>query len=607
VNRIYTAERLSQGSYGNLSTDTALTVGMALGDLDGNGWIDVITADDSLAHRYYLNKGYGAYTQAIPLFDGIQHPSCVSLGDLDGDDLLDIVAGNKHEPNCVYLNRGCVQPFLGAQEVLLDTSRVGITCMALGDMNGDALLDVLAGGMNTPVSLYLNKGQVQFSERIPLNNENYATTSIATGDLNNDGWIDVVVGNMKQENFVYINNGDGTLSGYVISPECYGTSSIKIGDVDNDGFSDVVVGNMGRENQLFLNDGKGGFQAAMDISDEVFETFSISLGDVNGDKLLDIVVGNIGDKNRVYINNGRSYPFFGVAGQIISDDSSNTLSIELADINGDGCLDVIAGNYKGSTYLHLNDGSEIPFRGKGIEITGDKDKTFSIACADLDSDGDLDIIAGNAGDQDTLYLNAGTIMPFNDVAEIKLTDKVNETLCVITGDLDKDGNLDILAGYRNTPARIYRNPGKPYRQYGFSCFSETELACPKIFAEKTSNTDVISVAVGEYVPEGRSQCEVPHFSFNACTAVSLPWNYTQQSLSAVSVSLKTAIPPNADVAFYLSNNGGDVWVGAKDRQTVFFPAPGNRLAWKAIFHSLSSVYSARIYEIVLTPPDSRSR
>ncbi len=601
---VFSAGPKFQWTASKFSSNPSLTVDIALGDLDGNGFIDVVKAEDSLAYRYYLNRGDGTFAPGTAFFDGTQSPACVALADLDGDGLLDIVAGQVHVPNCVYLNQGCMHPFIGARCGALDASSQGATSMIAGDFNGDTLPDIIAGIMNERIRLYLGNGQGGFSEGIPLTHEKQATTSVAAGDINKDGHLDFVAGTMKQENRYYFNNGDGTFTVHRLGSDTFATTSVKLGDVNGDGCPDVVVGNMGVESQVFLNDGQGAFRPAMDMSDDRFDTFCVALGDVNGDGRLDVVTGNYGDKNRLYLNAGGTFPFFGVKAHCISEDKSNTLSLELADMNGDGRCDVVTGNFNNRNRLYLNTGEEAPFDGAvGLDIGLDTEKTFSVSCADMDGDGDLDLVAGNAGSQDKLYLNNGTDTPFGAIVPIPLTEQAHETLCVLTADLDNDHALDIATSRRKAPVFLCWNPGRPRRQYGLSCPPVTASTFSETGDTEGSNTEVIAAAAGTYLgPIGGGHGE-PHFSFNAGTAVSLPVNSPEQRITAVSVSLRTEHSPNTDILFYLTNTGGETWVGARDGQMVFFPSPGNRLAWKAVFQTWSPVYSARIYEIGLTIPE----
>ena len=112
-----------------------------------------------------------------------------------------------------------------------------------------------------------------------------------------------------------------------------------------------------------------------DISSDEGETHAIATGD--GD--VDIVVGNDG-VNKLYLNNGlKSVPFADVVGSPITNDSDNSLSITLGDVDGDGDLDVVAGNWRASNRLYLNNGTEDPFTAvNGLNISGDTDDAESI-------------------------------------------------------------------------------------------------------------------------------------------------------------------------------------------------------------------------------------
>jgi hypothetical protein len=127
--------------------------------------------------------------------------------------------------------------------------------IALGDVNGDGLIDVVIGNDGQPNQLLINIGNnddsgALFSDEntISLPGGSQDTRSIALGDVNGDGLIDVVIGNVGQPNQLLINTGDdddGALFSDANTVSLPGgsedTMSIALGDVNGDGFIDVVV------------------------------------------------------------------------------------------------------------------------------------------------------------------------------------------------------------------------------------------------------------------------------------------------------------------------------------------------------------------------------
>ena len=156
------------------------------------------------------------------------------------------------------------------------------------------------------------------------------------------------------------------------------------------------------------------------------------MGDVDGDGDLDVVAasGSVFDSqpNRSYLNNGSANPLNGITGVNISN-GGRTLSAALGDVDGDGDLDVVFGNSDltvgNPNRLFLNNGSVNPFEGvTGTDITADNDRTSAIALGDIDGDGDLDVIAGNggiSGERNRLYLNNGNAAPFSGVTGVNLS------------------------------------------------------------------------------------------------------------------------------------------------------------------------------------------
>ena len=183
------------------------------------------------------------------------------------------------------------------------------------------------------------------------------------------------------------------------------SAGVNIGDLNGDGLLDIVLGK-GRHwplfNRVLLNDGKGGFVAS-NLGSSPDRTYSAALADVDGDGKLDIVVSNDEpDRKLVYRNDGKGhFTEFGTFG----DPKWSTRYVTLADLNGDGFPDIIAANRGGGrvaapSFVCLNDR-------KGHFPACDAlptESATSIVAADLDGDGNLDLFVPHRDGGQSLIL-----------------------------------------------------------------------------------------------------------------------------------------------------------------------------------------------------------
>jgi subtilisin-like proprotein convertase family protein len=386
----------------------------------------------------------------------------MAWGDVDGDGDLDLAIGNDKRPNQLYLNVGGNLNLVWTAATTHTT-----TSVAWGDVDGDGDLDLAVGNDGQPNQLYLNQGlvvpgAVSMTLASWSPSEAHGTTSVAWGDVDGDGDLDLAAGNSGSANKVYLNQ-NGVLQTAADNPwssnEMDNTTSVVWGDVDGDGDLDLAVGNSWQPNRLYLNQGLDVTGAlSMTLASwspsEAHGTTSVAWGDGDGDGDLDLVVGNDGQPNQLYLNWGGRLEN---SATWTSSETDSTTSVAWGDVDSDGDLDLAVGNlWPQPNRLYLNQGRALQID-EAAWSSSEAHDTRSVAWGDVDGDGDLDLVAGSKGDQvNRLYLNQGSALQTN--AAWSSTETEVENAEVAWGDVDGDGDLDLAVG--NTDGnRLYLNQG----------------------------------------------------------------------------------------------------------------------------------------------------
>ena len=308
---------------------------VTLGDLRGNGRLDVVTGEDygdNLAVSVLLNKGKGTF------LDGAWTPvtgslNCGSMADFNGDGKADFAIPVASGIELLLGTGKASAPYAAGATIAVS----GAGCPIAGDVNGDGIPDVLVWGTELKgLAVFLGNGDGTFHMASVVAFAGYG--NVVPGDFNRDGKVDLAA----SANQLALGNGDGTFQAplpFAAHPPEHGFNWIAAGDLNHDGWLDLfATASYDGSGEMFvlLNDRNGGFGEK--LSSKGGSIAGATLADLNSDGNLDAVVVDATRAASVYLGDGNGG--FVLNGEILFAGLASDIGV-VGDVNGDGIPDVL--------------------------------------------------------------------------------------------------------------------------------------------------------------------------------------------------------------------------------------------------------------------------
>ncbi len=435
------------------------------GDIDGDGDLDVLVGsyrDNRVA--WYRNEGAGADFEHRLISDEANEVREVLLEDLDGDGDLDVLAAAYGGDRIVWYENTDRRGAFDTARTVTTLTR-GVRAIATGDVDGDGDVDVLsASWFDDKFAWYANDGQGGFSNQIMITAQFDGPRDALLADVDADGDLDAVLAARRDDTIVWFaNDGRGAFGGANMLPFTgNGPESIEASDLDNDGDLDMLVASYW-DNSVYWFENQGGpslFGDQQTVTTEAQRGQDVAASDVDGDGDLDILSASYygADAKIAWFENLRTdgAASFGPE-RLITRDSVGVESIALADMDGDMDLDLLAVSILDSKIgLFTNVDGKGTF-GDAVQLPRDAAGAGSIASADLDGDGDVDLVVGGYWDnQVAWYENLDGQGHYGP--ERRITSSARRVQSVLAANLDGDGDMDIAsASYADNKIAWYEN------------------------------------------------------------------------------------------------------------------------------------------------------
>jgi len=525
--------------------------GLAVVDVNGDGWNDLVsTSGSARGIAYFRNRGTGSFFPQQTIGAGDNLPFALIAGDLTGDGRPEIVSFNSHLGGygtsfSVYWNlfgslstgteylpsiipfssakTGAILDFTGdgtMDLVMVDnltglfllrgngtvgglsymtylntgsqSAGTGLQAPVAADLDGDGILDLAAHNVNLGTISLLRRTGASLSIWKTLRAGTEAAGLVAS-DLDGDLDVDLLV---SGSGFLHTfeNRGADKLDPY--DPVATPGSILAAADLNRDGRVDIVTGS-----SIGFGAGDGTFSAPYSYSYFVYNSVTATTLDLDCDGRNDVVYGT---------STGRVDGLFGPASGtrfsygFVSSGTSGAKGMGAADLDGDGRTDLAVANSDGTASIFRSDCTRTPPR----TMVSIPTTTVAMALGDVTADGVQDLVVLSTGSPGFLGVLPGVGNgTFAARIDIPLQTSVTWQGKLALGDLDHDGDLDVVTGNGNSNSVTF------LYGTGGSLATQSTVSLGKV---------VTNVALGDVSSDGLLDVVATHSSDNLVSVLVTP-------------------------------------------------------------------------------------